>query len=72
MDGRQLGRQLGIHRSDLPVLYMSGYAPIAGRDDIAESAVTFLRKPFTPISLLQKVREVLDAQTARPSSGGGL
>ncbi|HGY55749.1 MAG TPA: PAS domain S-box protein [Caldithrix abyssi] len=47
----------------LPLLFMSGH-----HDDVLEekgldpSTIVFLHKPFTPIELLRKIRNILDAQ----------
>ena len=60
MNGRQLAETLAAARPDLKVLYMSGYtAGTIGADGILETGVQFLQKPFTPLSLGRKVREVL-------------
>ena len=60
MSGPELSRLLRSHRPEARVLFMSGYTgesltryPIADAD-------AFLEKPFTPNSLLRKIREVLD------------
>jgi two-component system cell cycle sensor histidine kinase/response regulator CckA len=60
MNGRELFQQLVVDRHDLKVLYMSGYTDdvIAYHGTLDEGA-TFLQKPFTIRSLLQKVRAVL-------------
>lgn len=53
------------------VLFMSGYAEEAAlRPDGRESRVAFLQKPFSPMDLARKVREVLDVGQARRASGG--
>jgi CheY-like chemotaxis protein len=61
MSGKDLAEQLLALRSNLKATYMSGYADAAifqnGR--VPESA-SYLQKPFTPDSLLRKVRGVLD------------
>jgi CheY-like chemotaxis protein len=45
------------------VLFMSGYTEHALlRSDVTETRVHFLHKPFLPVTLLQRVREVLDAR----------
>ncbi len=60
MNGRQLAETLAAARPDLKVLYMSGYtAGTIGADGILEPGVQFLQKPFTPLGLGRKVREVL-------------
>ncbi len=52
MDGRELAAQLRARRADLPVLFVSGYAPDAlglrGDDPLSD----FLAKPFPPRELL--------------------
>ncbi|MEW6544324.1 MAG: PAS domain-containing protein [Nitrospirota bacterium] len=62
MDGLTLAERLTALRPDMKVLYMSGYADDAlrRRGALSESNA-FLQKPFTPPSLIRKVREVLDA-----------
>jgi CheY-like chemotaxis protein len=51
-----------LHRG-LRVLFMSGYADeaIAKRGMVVEAAA-FLQKPFTPLALAQKVRDVLEGR----------
>ncbi len=62
MSGIELGTQLSDRSPGLKILYMSGYRdnPIGAGGDAPH---TFLHKPFTPDTLLSKVREVLDAET---------
>jgi len=61
-EGPPLVDRLRIVRPSLRVLYMSGYTDdtIVGHG-VLDSGTPFLQKPFTPIALAQKVREVLDA-----------
>ena len=61
MSGPQLAARIQAARSDIRVLFMSGYADHAtlpqgllGRD------MSFLPKPFTPEQLTRRVREALD------------
>ncbi len=60
MGGTELAKRLLAKRPDLRVVLMSGYTDDAVvRNDLAESGRAFLQKPFTPASLVQKVRDVL-------------
>jgi PAS domain S-box-containing protein len=68
MSGRVLWDRLRVLREDPRVLFISGYTDDAiARHGVLESGIAFLQKPFTPFSLAQKVREVLDAED-RPSA----
>jgi len=61
MSGRQLADVLVLSRPEMKVLYMSGYTDdTMVRHGILEAETGFLAKPFTPLLLSQKVREVLD------------
>ena len=62
LDGRDLAKQVAATHRDIRTLYMSGFANVlVGQDGVLDPGIAFLRKPFTPTGLLQKVREVLDA-----------
>ncbi len=66
MNGRQLADEARRRRPDLKVLYATGYTRNAiihqGRLD---ADVELLTKPFTYEALVRKVRQVLDAETAK-------
>jgi two-component system, cell cycle sensor histidine kinase and response regulator CckA len=62
ISGRDLAEQLSKRRPDMKVLYMSGYTDNAVLNSgILEKEVAFIQKPFTPLALTEKVREVLEA-----------
>ncbi len=61
MSGIELVERLTSIHKEMKVLYMSGYTDDAViRHGVLEEKVQFLQKPFTPISLLEKVRKILD------------
>ncbi len=61
MSGRDLARQISSVRPEIRVLYMSGYTDAAVvNSGILQKDVAFLQKPFTPMALSHKVREVLE------------
>ena len=62
MGGRQLLDAVRKHRPGLRVLFMSGYTDDAVLlHGVVEATDAFIQKPFTPLSLARKVREVIDA-----------
>ncbi len=64
-DGAPLIDRLTKVHPDLRVLYISGYADEAVvRHGVIVEGTPFLQKPFTPLGLSGKVREVLDAPRA--------
>src|SRR5437867_902100 len=61
MNGREVAQLACARRSDLKVLYVSGYTGEAVlQHRLLEPGVAFLQKPFTPDVLARKTREVLD------------
>ena len=61
LNGREFVDQLRQRGNDVPVLYMSGYTDDAiVRRGVVHDAVSFLQKPFTPSTLAQKVRDILE------------
>ncbi len=60
MSGRLLAERLAPIRSEMRVLFMSGYTDDAiVHHGVIESGAPFLQKPLTPGSLMRKVAEVL-------------
>jgi PAS domain S-box-containing protein len=58
--GRDLAREVLIHRPGTKVLYMSGYPEIgASAKGVLEPGVPFLSKPFTREILMAKLNELL-------------
>jgi two-component system cell cycle sensor histidine kinase/response regulator CckA len=65
VSGRELARSAAVLRPRMKVLFMSGYTDDAiVQHGVLAAGAFFLQKPFTPRSLAQKVREVLDAGKA--------
>ena len=61
MSGHELARKLLLTFPDIKVLYMSGYTDDAiVHHGVLEPSTAFLQKPFTPNTLIRRVREVLD------------
>jgi two-component system cell cycle sensor histidine kinase/response regulator CckA len=61
ISGRDLVEHMKASRPDMPALFMSGYTPdVIDNHGELNPGLAFLQKPFTPESLLLKVREVLD------------
>lgn len=61
MNGYALACRIRSERPEARVLYMSGYSDSALPPEILASGHAFLPKPFHPLALARKVRDVLDA-----------
>jgi CheY-like chemotaxis protein len=62
LTGRDLAKSLSANRSNMKVLFMSGYTDSAAvQIGELEPGVQFIQKPFRPDVLVRKIREVLDA-----------
>ena len=61
MSGPAVAEALSALRPSIRVLYMSGYTDEAiVRTGVLDEGKPFLQKPFTPLQLAKKIREVLD------------
>jgi PAS domain S-box-containing protein len=61
ISGTELARRLALNNPGMKILFMSGYVGDAmARAGVAERDVALLQKPFAPMALARKVREVLD------------
>jgi signal transduction histidine kinase len=68
MGGRELAHQVSLLRPDIKVLFISGYAETAiVHHGLLGPNTFFLAKPFTPLTLARKVREILESLAERPS-----
>jgi two-component system, cell cycle sensor histidine kinase and response regulator CckA len=66
MSGRELAERLTQARPGMRTLMMSGYSnDVVIRQGALQASVAFLQKPFSPIDLARKVREILDAEARR-------
>ena len=65
--GRELAARIMTTRPDIRVLYMSGYTEnVITSGGMLERGLAFLQKPFSPSSLIQKIREVLAPSAPTP------
>ncbi len=64
MRGPELDRRIIVLRPDLRTLFISGYADGTYRGEL-DADVPFLQKPFSPETLMRKVRKVLDRPRPR-------
>jgi CheY-like chemotaxis protein len=62
MGGRELAGQLAKWRPGLKIIFTSGYADERVNQANGDWGAMFLQKPFTPVTLGQAVRDVLDAR----------
>jgi hypothetical protein len=67
IDGVELSRRMLTERPMLPILFMSGYTDtVILNSDTRAGRSDFLQKPFTPSTLIAKVRGVLHAANEDP------
>ena len=62
MSGPELANRLKVLHPQMRVLFMSGYIDDSVvRQEIHDRGIAYLQKPFPPMSLAKKIREVLDS-----------
>jgi PAS domain S-box-containing protein len=67
MSGKELYDQIKVIAPRIKVLFMSGYTDDAlAHHGVLGPELCFLEKPFSPVGLARKVREVIDSSKARP------
>jgi CheY-like chemotaxis protein len=65
-NGCELYRRLSSQLPQLDVLYMSGYADgVVLRQGLLDPDASRISKPFAPLALAKRVREVLDGKGTR-------
>ena len=65
IDGPELVRRLSAIRPETRTLFMSGYMDDAlGEQGVLPSSVNFIQKPFSPSTIAQKVRDILDGTSS--------
>lgn len=61
MNGRELAEKMRVEKPLLKILFMSGYTGEEMRNrGVLEPGTNFIQKPFSPDSLVEKVREILE------------
>jgi len=60
MNGRQVADAARARRSNLKVLFMTGYAESAASNEFLETGMQIISKPFTMDKLADKIREIIE------------
>jgi len=69
MSGREVARRLKKLRSNLKVLFVTGFRSPQQREQAEEEPIELFQKPFDGRALIRKVREVLDADALAQTEG---
>src|SRR5262249_30347157 len=68
MSGKDLYDRVKTIRPGLKVLFISGYTDyVLAQSVVLNEGTSFLEKPFTPIRLARKIREVPDGVSEKPT-----
>src|SRR4029453_2394336 len=71
--GKEVAERLRTLRPGIKVLFMSGYTDEAiVHHGVLDAEVEFIQKPFAPLALAKKVREVIDSNGTNGSNGSRL
>jgi len=63
MNGRELAYRISAARQGIKVIFMSGYTDdVISHHGVLGDGIEFLEKPFSPETMVNKIREVLDAR----------
>jgi two-component system cell cycle sensor histidine kinase/response regulator CckA len=68
MDGFELSERLRAVRPALPIIYTSAYSERLELRPEKTRGIPFLAKPFTSVSLIRKLREILDTSKSEEAS----
>lgn len=62
MNGKELSNRITEQSPHIKIIFMSGYsANVISHQGILYDSIEFIQKPFTRVTLLEKVRKVIDA-----------
>ncbi|MBV9564716.1 MAG: response regulator [Bradyrhizobium sp.] len=67
VDGWQIAERCREHHPDLPVIYATGFSPVAPRP---VAGGVFLQKPFHPDEIVKAVRQVTETSMHEGRRGG--
>ncbi len=65
LNGKALADRIRAQRPGLPVIFMSGYLPEAIAEETLDAP--FLKKPFSPIELLERINQILESSSPGPA-----
>ncbi len=71
MGGRELARRMRERGLDIPVLFMTGYTSGQELKEADVPSTTLLLKPFTPVVLLRRIRDVFATESLTRRGGKG-
>lgn len=69
LGGVQLANRIAEIRTELPVVFVSGYTEDSIGARLSQGNATFLQEPYTFTALALKVRRLLDASRVTDATG---